>query len=626
MKKLMMTTVAALGFAALAQADVLNSTGFEEYGENDFAVGRDDQGTGDNARYWLGTEGGDFSQTVLKTYEEAAIAAPANVPDAFTNAASNATFLSVDTGNDVMYRKAGADAGSVDLNQGAVFFDANVKFTASETDVEASTGDKLLVWLKGDDTTTNLIVTAGLYDALTGEYDPTNFTVDGDYAADTWYRLTVKAAVENEVTTFVVYIDKTQVSATYEDGVFDSFPSLVESGSDSGKLIEAAGFQGTGALDNVVWTTTDPFPAEGTYTLTFTGDEGFAGEMASVTVGDANVESFDSFEKAGIGVSVKEVTVVAQSFTEGTVTPTTEAEGVTFSKVTMVETEETDPENPEDSWTVYTYTFTVTVAEPAVDANYAIALSFVSGEVIEEDIDLATQSKLSLDKDSIKEGEAAPTVTVMVGDDTLTVGTDYTVTTEYVAGTSKAGTYTITVTAVENSGYTGSKSITFTVTAEEVVPETAEPGTPAVVDAETQEQAVAKVDITVPAAVAEAVGDDTATYVARFTKVASNNGGGTWTVSVVLTEAAVTELKADADAGVADLLDVVTGDAESATATVPAGFYWALSEGTSLDGMANGAGQISDGKGVSLNVDKSGDAGFYQLIISPEPIPATAAE
>ncbi len=258
MKKLMMTTVAALGFAALAQAEVLNSTGFEDYvkNNNDFAVNTSDSGSPDSGtQYWTGT--GDFSQTVLKTYGEDVVK-PTNLPDDFETAGDY--FLSVDTGNDVMYRKAGAEAGSVDLNQGAVFFDANVKFTASETDVEASDGDKLLVWLKGDDTKTNLVVTAGLYNALTGEYDPTNFTVDavdGDYAADTWYRLTVKAAVDdNKLTYFNVYIDGEPVKAT--DKTTD-FYSLVQTGVNK-YVIAEAGFQGTGALDNVVWTTTDPFP------------------------------------------------------------------------------------------------------------------------------------------------------------------------------------------------------------------------------------------------------------------------------------------------------------------------------------------------------------------------------
>lgn len=469
MKKLMMTTVAALGFAALAQAEVLNSTGFEDYGDKDFAVGRDDQGTGDNACYWFGTEGGDFTKTGLKTYEEAAIEAPTNVPDAFKDAASNKTFLSVDTGNDVLLRRAANDPTlTIDLSSdGPVFFDADVKFTASETDVEATTGDKLLVWLKGDDTTTNLIVTAGLYNGTSGAYDKTQFIIDGDYSADKWYRLTVKATRvlsgdgENYTTAFNVYIDGELVTS----GDTDLFYSLVQQTDKLATTIAEAGFQGTGALDNVVWTTTDPFPAEGTYTLTFTPDSDFSDNVYLVTVDGAEGDPAKGFETDGIGISKTTVTVVVKTpDVPGTVKPTTAAAGVTFSKV---ETTSKVIEDGEGSYTDYTYTFTVTVAEPAVGANYAIALSFVPGAVIDEDIDLATQSKLSLDKDSIKEGEAAPTVTVMVGDATLTVGKDYTVTTDYVAGTSKADTYTITVTAVEGSGYTGSKTITFTVTAEE---------------------------------------------------------------------------------------------------------------------------------------------------------------
>lgn len=628
MKKLIMTTVAAFGFAVCAQAaddGVLNKTGFEDYGDKDFKVNATDTGATEGDQYWTcDNDSADFSQTVLKTYAKAAIAAPENVPDAFTNAA-NTTFLSVDTSGDVMYRRVVANpTDTFDLSNGKpVFFDANVKFTASETNVEVSPDDKLLVWLKGDDTTTNLIVTAGILDERGVVTTNETFVTDADVEADTWYRLTVKAAVEKDVTTFVVYIDGKQVSATYKNSVFYSFPSMVESGSDSGKLIEAAGFQGTGALDNVVWTKTDPFPEEGTYTLTFEGADCANGVTLDGVAKDiANIISED------LAVSKKSVDVVVNvGNADGTFTAQSKDENVTISTPvrSTKEVEEDVEEGGTELVTYYFYTFTVTV-EPKAEAEYTIALGFVPGGVIDEDVDLATQSKLSLDKDSIKEGEAAPTVTVMVGGDTLTVGTDYTVTTDYVAGTSKAGAYTITVTAVENSGYTGSKTITFTVTAEEVVPETAEPGAPAVVEAETEEQAVAKVDITVPAAVAEAVGGDTAAYVARFTKTATYNAETKkWVVTVVLTEAAATELKGDADAGVADLLDVVTGDAESATATVPAGFYWALSEGTSLDGMANGAGQISDGTGVSLNVDKSGDAGFYQLIISPEPIAATAA-
>lgn len=401
MKKLIMTTVAALGFAALAQADVLNSTGFEKYGKNKFDVGRDDQGTGDNARYWLGT--GDFTQTVLAKYGEDPV--PANVPDAFTNAA-NTTFLSVDTGNDVLLRRAATDpTQTLALTNGPVFFDANVKFTASEMDVVPSEGDKLLVWLKGDENsqTTNLVVTAGLYNALTEVYDQTNFTVVGDYAADTWYRLTVKAAVDdNKLTYFNVYIDGEPVVAT--DKTTD-FYSLVQTGVNK-YVIAEAGFQGTGALDNVVWTKTDPFPPEGTYKLTLTGADFSSGVTLD---GDAVADITNISED--LAVSKKSVEVVVNvGDADGTFTAQSKNENVTISTpVRSTKKEEVEGEE----FTYYFYTFTVTVAEPAVNANYAIALAFeVGGEEVPTAGEAAAGGSATVKAADADAAVAAVTVTV----------------------------------------------------------------------------------------------------------------------------------------------------------------------------------------------------------------------
>ena len=389
MKKLMMTTVAALGFAVCAQAadgGVLNSTGFEDYGSNPFNVDADDTGSSDGQRhqYWTGT--GDFSQTVLKTYVEAEIAAPTNVPDAFKDAASNTTFLSVDTGNDVMYRKAGSDAGSVDLTQltqGALFFDANVKFTASETAVEVKDGDKLLVWLKGDEDsqTTNLVVTAGVYNESTEAYDQTNFTVVGDYAADTWYRLTVKAAVDdNAHTYFNVYIDGEPVVAT--DKTTD-FYSLVQTGVNK-YVIAEAGFQGTGALDNVVWTTTDPFPVVEPTTValkvTLT-DENFAfTELA------ANAEVVNVAAPAPIVADVGDVITFVAKVADG-FTPT--VAGYVLQK---------SAEKDEDE--CYAYTFTVTVTQAMIDDGLTLTIN-VTADGGEEPTTVVTPTAAAIESGEI---------------------------------------------------------------------------------------------------------------------------------------------------------------------------------------------------------------------------------
>ena len=576
MKKLIMTTVAAFGFAVCAKADVLNSTGFEGYGSNPFRVNTSDSGSPDSGtQYWTGT--GDFEQTVLKTYGEDVVK-PTNLPDDFETAGDY--FLSVDTGSDVMYRKAGSDAGSVDLTQGAVFFDANVKFTASETDVVPSEGDKLLVWLKGDDTTTNLVVTAGLYNDLTGEYDPTNFTVgeNGDYAADTWYRLTVKAAVDdNKFTYFNVYIDGEPVVAT--DKTTD-FYSLVQTGVNK-YVIAEAGFQGTGALDNVVWTTTDPFPAEATYTLAVT----FVDEEAAIT-----------------SITVNGATVEIEDVEQGLEIPflaTTETLEISVDLMDNYAIEGWD-----------SLTKTINVAE-AVDEDGKIELTItvVAAEEPGETTNLAT-AELSLDKDSVKEGEAAPTVTVTVDDKPLTEGTDYTVGTDYVAGTSKAGTYTITVTAVANSGYTGSKTITFTVTAEEVVPETgtAPAGGSATVKAADADAAVAAVTVQ---GVDGKVYDASQKY---YTKTAvATETAGVFEVTVTLNADA---LDADVDAAVEAALEAVEAGATSVA--LPAGFYYKIESGNTLP-IATTATGTTDGSEIEVE-GLSAEAGFYKVSLDVAPI------
>jgi len=381
MKKLIMTTVAAFGFAALAQADVLNSTGFEDYGSNPFRVDTDDTGSSDGTRYqyWTGT--GDFSQTVLKTYAEAGIAAPAIVPDAFTNAA-NTTFLSVDTGNDVMYRKAGADAGSVDLTQGAVFFDANVKFTASESDVKASAGDKLLVWLKGDENsqTTNLVVTAGILDERGVVTTNETFVTDADVEADTWYRLTVKAGVDDKnCTYFNVYIDDNLVSSDETT----TFYSLVQSGSARYTIAEA-GFQGTGALDNVVWTTTDPFPAPVVDTVALAidlkdDDAVFAGLAA-------NAEVVNVLAPAPIVATVDDVITFVAKVPDG-YTPTVED----YDLQKSAEKDEDDN---------YAYTFTVTVTQAMINNGLTLTIT-VTADGGEEPTTVVTPTAAEIESGEI---------------------------------------------------------------------------------------------------------------------------------------------------------------------------------------------------------------------------------
>ena len=408
MKKLMMTTVAALGFAVCAQAadgGVLNSTGFEDYEGKDFKVNATDTGATEGHQYWTGDGEADFTQTVLKTYEDAGIEAPTNVPDAFANAASNATFLSVDTGSAVMYRRAANDPmQTLNLSVGnPVFFDADVKFTASESAVEASTGDKLLVWLKGDDTTTNLIVTAGILDDRGVVTNTATFVTDAEVEADTWYRLTVKAGVdEKNCTYFNVYIDGNLVSSDETT----TFYSLVQSGSARYTIAEA-GFQGTGALDNVVWTTTDPFPAVEPTTVALAVN--VTGEYSSLVyiVGESTTTNEVDGTAASIEAAVDDVVTFVLTVANG-YTPA----------VTGYELQKGEEQVDEFSDVYYPYTFTATVTQAMIEDGLTLTIN-VTKDGGEEPVVPETGTAPAGGSATVKAADAAAAeaaVTVQVDD------------------------------------------------------------------------------------------------------------------------------------------------------------------------------------------------------------------
>ena len=571
MKKLMMTTVAALGFAVCAKAEVLNSTGFEDYDGNPFAIDASDSGTsGSGTQYWTGSAEADFSQTVLKQYGDDN--APTNVPDVFKDAAANTTYLSVDTGNDVMYRRvyaSGAQMTSFDISESPVFFDADVKFTASETDVSTpSEGDKLLVWLKADtdNETTNLVVTAGLYNGTSGAYDKTNF-------ADTWYRLTVKADVVEDITTFVVYINGTAVTGTFDGTTVTSFPSLVESDSDAGKLIESAGFQGTGALDNVVWTKDNPFPPEETYTLEITIDDE-EGNLSEIKV---NGTAYEIDGEASL-----EIPFLAS-------TETLEIEIDIFEGYGI------------EGWDGLTKT--ITVAGALEEGKITLPLKVVADE--RTAIEGATVV-YSIDSNTITVGNAAPTVqSVTVNNTELTLDTDYTVTT--VGSVAEAGTYTLIITG--KGDYKGMITKVFTVEAAEPdVPTEAEttPGTPAQVKADTKDAAEAAVSVK---------GVDGTVYEASqkyYTKSAvETETAGVFDVTVRLNENALEE---DVDDAVEAALADVVGNAETKAITLPAGFYYKIESGNSVGLTDTPRKGTSTGAAITMPT-LSGDAGFFKVSV-----------
>jgi hypothetical protein len=213
--------------------------------------------------------------------------------------------LSIDTEGERLIRRMGAaDQGrwsNPDFVQydvtSAIYFDSLVQFTVNEDEAPTiQTGDKLAVWLKGGDTT-NLVITAGYLNYAVG-VDPvtrTNYVVQTttDIVPNTWYRLTIEAIplITGETAGegrgylgFRVRINGSYVTCEDSRGATEAvlanwtdqgeavdisgdqgiFPSLVRGGGEitESDTLSCVAFEGTGALDDFVFTTSDPFAGQ----------------------------------------------------------------------------------------------------------------------------------------------------------------------------------------------------------------------------------------------------------------------------------------------------------------------------------------------------------------------------
>ena len=279
MKKLkfMLAAATALGLASASQADTLEylgSTSFE-----DFNVGATVDSTLNTFFDFTGTAGDNESTIVEESYT------PASAVRLWANAA-HTKHLKVSTGTDPLLRKIQQAAETIPEN--GLYIDTLVQFTvtpATDT-VTASSSDKLMIYLKESvldaeqgTTQTNLMVKAAEYtegDEIEGTEDTftaTDVTVSGNVVPGTWYRLTVKTTLMtasgsgDSFPVFKIYLDGTAVSSSKALCGQDLtlFPSL--QGTTSVTLA-AVGFAGEGAVDDIAFTTADPFATPLDFTLT----------------------------------------------------------------------------------------------------------------------------------------------------------------------------------------------------------------------------------------------------------------------------------------------------------------------------------------------------------------------
>ena len=334
MKKLMFATALAASVVAFAEGPI-NATSFEGYTADAAVVGAGggdvgESGVGANYFYYQG----DTDGSLVKAFGSGDIAAPSKTrPLYFAEANPNANYLELSTEGGILWRSINTlNSETVDqtttyslgnaepIAADGTYLDTLVQFTPTEDGgaPEVTQDDKLAIWLNVDGNgVTNLMVKAGWVDSE-GVLGATNFVLSGKaVVAGEWYRLTIKALpdilVANEelkYPAFMIYIDHTEMSAgcstidsdfvneslgeLFLDGMASKvssgsvFVSLVAGEVGTDATLQGVGFKGSGALDDLVWTTEDPFAGGGStwvdnVTNVFAGASLSAGQKSAIT-------------------------------------------------------------------------------------------------------------------------------------------------------------------------------------------------------------------------------------------------------------------------------------------------------------------------------------------------------
>ena len=313
MKKLLFATALVASAAAFADGP-LNAISFEGYSADaTFTNGtaeKDEEGViKSEAAYGYFFFEGDADASSVKAFGngEGQVAAPQiRRPLCFASASPNANYLELSTEGGILWRSINtlnsytgetttySNGAPVAVAADGIYLDTLVQFTPTEDGgaPELDAADKLAIWLNVDSNQqTNLMVKAGLYDDEgTPVVGGDTFVITGKtVVASEWYRLTVKAVDDilpaNEsfkIPGFQIFIDSVPMAATMapipatfvgalrqaemmtaeqeaaiNSGVY--LPSLVAGTPNVASTLQSVGFKGSGALDDIVWTTEDPF-------------------------------------------------------------------------------------------------------------------------------------------------------------------------------------------------------------------------------------------------------------------------------------------------------------------------------------------------------------------------------
>lgn len=317
MKNLTFALACASTFALFAAIDAPKAD-FENYAVGDKVSGMLEPNS--QFKYWLyeGASGSEDGSTV-KAYGGENLAAPT---------AGDKQYLELSTEGGTLWRSlaevktegSGTLGEAQALPAGGLYIDTMVQFTPTEDGGEPETApdDKLAIWLNVDSSggtpVTNLMVKSAFYYLPDGEETITSreqtYRLSGTYEPGVWYRLTVEAI--KTLTTpsgqdggiwlpgFQIRVDGkllTTSERVCDDGAFDYLtvdvidgeavapyvdaagkglltartfiPSIVGYQNSDKSALQAVGFKGSGALDNLAISEKDPLPAPGE-TIDFT--------------------------------------------------------------------------------------------------------------------------------------------------------------------------------------------------------------------------------------------------------------------------------------------------------------------------------------------------------------------
>lgn len=300
MKKLMFA--AALVASAAAFAAPINAVSFENGGDyNPNAA---------NSYFYFD---GESNSSVVSNDATTASTIATKRTDYYKDA-NNANYLALDTEGGTLWRSLdtitsetvgedttyGLGAAQAVASTGT-YLDTLVQFTVTEDEAPTlGEDDKLAIWLQADEGTTNLLVKAAVVSDQ-GDRTETTFTVTGTTVnPGTWYRLTVKAIADitdgELVPGFQIFLDGNLVTAD-KPTLTAEYLALLDTDSHYADLVackyfaslkttttlQGVGFQGTGAVDEIVWTEDNPIPAAVVeFTLTYSGDSNVT-QLGAVT-------------------------------------------------------------------------------------------------------------------------------------------------------------------------------------------------------------------------------------------------------------------------------------------------------------------------------------------------------